>query len=233
MRRPRSTAAIRTLELWKELPRSARAHTTLRWWTAPFEELQILIPASGDVLEIGCGHGVFSTFVALSSPDRLVLGIDIDAEKIDLARTSIDGLRPDEASVRFECRPSGDIPSIDGGWDAIVFADVLYLLHPDDRARLLDRCVELLAPQGVLVVKEVDTEPRFKAWIAQLQEFLATRVLRITRGDRLDFPSIAELESQMEKGGLQTRVARLDKGYFHPHCVVVGERNRRQKSVGG
>jgi hypothetical protein len=26
----------------------------------------------------------------------------------------------------------------------------------------------------------------------------------------------------MVAGGLTTRVGRLDKGYFHPHCVVVG-----------
>jgi hypothetical protein len=86
----------------------------------------------------------------------------------------------------------------------------------------LSECVAALAPGGLLIVKEVDTKPRFKARIAQFQEFLATKVMRITDGDTLDFLSAADLETLMTSNGLSTRVSRLDRGYFHPHCVVVG-----------
>ena len=222
MKPARSAAAKRALGLWKQQPRSARVHTTIRWWTAPFEALEAEVPRTGKILEVGCGHGVFTSFLALSSTDRSVVGVDIDAEKIELAQESVRALRPDEATVRFEHRASGDVPTIEGGWDAIVFADVLYLLAPADRTRLLSECVAALAPTGLLIVKEVDTEPRFKARIAQFQEFLATKVLRITDGDALDFPSAIDLERLMKNDGLSTRVTRLDKGYFHPHCVVVG-----------
>lgn len=222
MRRPRSAAAKRALGLWKQLPRSARVHTTIRWWTAPFEALDAEVPRSGNILEVGCGHGVLTTFMALSSTSRTVVGVDIDPEKVNLASESLCGLRAGEASVRFEHRASGDIPTIDGGWDAIVFADVLYLLAPEDRSRLLSECVDALAIGGSLIVKEVDTEPKLKARISHFQEFLATKVLRITDGDVLNFPSAAQLAMLMKSEGLVTRRARLDKGYFHPHCVVVG-----------
>jgi 2-polyprenyl-3-methyl-5-hydroxy-6-metoxy-1,4-benzoquinol methylase len=131
-------------------------------------------------------------------------------------------LRPGEATISFEHRPSGEILTIEGGWDAIVFADVLYLIAPEDRSRLLSDCIAALAPGGCLIVKEVNTEPRIKAFVAQFQEFLATKVLRITDGDALDFPSATDIETLISSGGLTTRVGRLDKGYFHPHCVVVG-----------
>ena len=222
MKPPRSAAAKRALGLWKQAPRSSRVHTSIRWWTAPFEALALEIPRAGNILEVGCGHGVFTSFIALSSRSRNVVGVDIDEEKIKLAQGSLQGLRSDEATVSFEHRPSGEIPTVGGGWNAIVFADVLYLLAPEDRSRLLAECAAVLAPGGVLIVKEVDTKPRFKARIAQFQEFLATKVMRITDGDALDFPSAADLEMLMKSNGLTTRVARLDKGYFHPHCVVVG-----------
>ena len=222
MKPPRSAAAKRALGLWKKSPRSARVHTTIRWWTAPFEALEAEVPRIGNVLEVGCGHGVFTTFIALSSQRRTVVGVDINAEKVELARGSVRELRSGEASVSFEHRPTGDIPTVDGGWDAIVFADVLYLLAPEGRSKLLSECVAALAPGGLLIVKEVDTKPRFKARIAQFQEFLATKVMRITDGDALDFPSAADLETLMTSNGLSTRVSRLDRGYFHPHCVVVG-----------
>jgi len=197
-------------------------HTTIRAWTAPFEKLETFVPTEGLVLEIGCGHGLVATFLALSSTKRRVLGIDIDSQKIALATETARRLSPGEASLSFEVRESGDLPANDHGWDAIVFADVLYLIRPDDRFELLAKCAQSLSPGGVLVVKEVDTQPRFKARIAQIQEFLATRVLRITEGDNLDFPSAAELAEQLRAVGLAPAISRIDQGYFHPHCVVVG-----------
>lgn len=222
MRPPRSAAAERTLELWRPSPFSARVHTRIRWWTAPFEALEQLVPRTGDILEVGCGHGLFTTYLALSSADRNVVGIDIDAEKIALARQTAGRLRSGEARVSFSSRPSGDVPTIDGGWNAIVISDVLYLLPSDARDGLIAECAAALAAGGSLVVKEVDTEPNFKARLAQFQEYLATRILHITDGDTLDFPSVAELELAMRSGGLSTSRCALDKGYFHPHCAVVG-----------
>lgn len=226
MKRPRSAAARRTLALWREAPRSARIHTTIRWWTAPFEALEAQVPRSGNVLEVGCGHGVLTTFLALSAPERSVVGVDIDAGKITLAQQMLDQLRPDEPRPMIEHRASGDLPQADGGWDAIVFADVLYLLSPEDRARVLADCARSLAPGGVILIKEVDTVPRLKARLAQFQELLATKVFRITHGDHLTFPSAMELQRLLTDIGLSTRVSRLDKGYFHPHCLVVGTDRR-------
>ena len=222
MKPPQSDAAKRALGLWKQSSRSTRLHTAIRWWTAPFEALETEIPRSGKILEVGCGHGMLATFLALASEDRTVVGVDIDAQKIELAQESVRSLRPGEATISFEHRPSGEILTIEGGWDAIVFADVLYLIAPEDRSRLLSDCIAALAPGGCLIVKEVNTEPRIKAFVAQFQEFLATKVLRITDGDVLNFPSATDIETLISSGGLTTRVGRLDKGYFHPHCVVVG-----------
>jgi 2-polyprenyl-3-methyl-5-hydroxy-6-metoxy-1,4-benzoquinol methylase len=230
---PRSAAARRTLELWRDSPRSARVHTTIRWWTAPFEALEWDVPREGDVLEIGCGHGVLSTYLALTSPSRRVLGIDIDGEKVALARHAVARLGPDEGHVRIEHRPSGEVPRIEGGWQAIVFADVLYLTSPEGRKELLAECVDALAPGGSLIVKEVDTRPRLKAVLAQVQEFVSTRVIRITHGEEMDFPTAAELESVLEDLGLDTRARRIDQGYLHPHCVVIGVKPRDQNSVAG
>jgi 2-polyprenyl-3-methyl-5-hydroxy-6-metoxy-1,4-benzoquinol methylase len=221
---PRSPAARRVLALWDDAPRGDRFHTRARWWTAPFTALEREVPLSGDILEVGCGHGVFSTYMAVSSRSRHVVGVDIDADKIELAQRAATRLEPGEADVSFRVSPSGEVPRIEGGWRCIVFADVLYLLTRERREALLAECAEALAPGGLLVVKEVDTEPALKARIAQLQEVVATRVLRITDGDALDFPSAVELEGVLDGLGLQTLAKRIDHGYLHPHCVVLGTR---------
>ncbi len=224
MKPPRTPAARRVLALWDDAPRGDRFHTAARWWTAPFAALEREIPLSGDILEVGCGHGVFSTYMAICSRSRHVVGVDIDADKIELAQQAAARLEPGEGDVSFRVSPSGEVPRHDGGWDCIVFADVLYLLTAERRDALLAECAEALAPGGLLVVKEVDTEPALKARIAQFQEVLATRVLRITDGDALDFPSAGELRDVLDGLGLETRAKRFDKGYLHPHCVVLGTR---------
>ena len=224
MRPPRTPAARRALALWDDAPLGDRFHTRARWWTAPFAALELEVPLAGHVLEVGCGHGVFSTYLALTSHARHVVGVDIDADKSARAREAASELRPGEADVSFRVSPSGEVPQRDGGWDAIVFADVLYLLTRERREALLAECASALAPGGLLVVKEVDTQPPFKAKVAQLQEVLATRVLRITDGDALDFPSADELESVLVGLGLSTMAKRIDHGYLHPHCVVLGTR---------
>ena len=233
MRPPRTPAARRVMGLWETAERSGRLHATARWWSAPFAELELEVPLAGDILEIGCGHGVFSTYLAVTSTARRVLGVDIDADKIELARRVTAQLEPGEAHVRFEALPSGSVPRIDGGWRSIVFADVLYLLGPERRTALLAECVDALAPGGLLVVKEVDTRPRIKAGLAQAQELIATKVLRITDGHTLDFASSEELAALLVELGLSTMAKRIDHGYLHPHCVVLGTKPMRSVGVAG
>ncbi|MCU0309821.1 MAG: class I SAM-dependent methyltransferase [Acidimicrobiales bacterium] len=220
MKGPRSPAARRTLSLYDDAPRGDRLHTRLRWWSAPFADLELEVPLAGSILEVGCGHGLFSCYLAVAGRARTVLGIDVDAGKIAVADAAAAHLAPDEADVRFAV--VGDsLPRIEGGWRSIVIADVLYLLGAEGRRRLLDDCVDVLAPGGLLVVKEIDRYPVWKARLATVQELAATRVLRITEGDHVAFADPRAIADQLARRGCTTMVKRLDHGYPHPHCVVL------------
>ena len=59
-----------------------------------------------------------------------------------------------------------------------------------------DLLSEALAPGGSLVVKEIGTTPRWKFERLKLQEFMSTRVLRITKGETMQFESGEELKQQ-------------------------------------
>jgi len=177
------------------------------------------VPRSGTILEVGCGHGLFSTYLADTAPGRNVVGVDIDARKIELARSTIaDGDR-----VRFDTIADGELPP--GPFDAVVIVDVLYLFTGAQRDAMVQAAASRLAPGGVLVVKEVGTEPRFKARVAAVQERLATGVMGITQGEHHGFESVQVLADRVAATGLSVTSWRIDAGRLHPHVLVVGRRD--------
>ncbi len=190
-----------------------------RWWSCPFEAIERAVPLGGRVLEVGCGHGLLSAYLALSSPARDVTGVDIDEHKIALAERARRNLSPGEAQLSFATVEPGSFA--EGMWDTIVIADVLYLLDPASKRALLLDMVNHLAPGGAIIVKETDVRPRWKFGVNRVQEFTATRVLRITQGATLDYEPAAELAGFIESLGMTTRVQAVDRGYPHPHVLIV------------
>lgn len=221
-RRP-DAAATAALALYAGQRRSDRGHVRGRWWTAPFAAVEAELPRGGRVLEIGCGHGLFVAYAALRDPARTVHGVDIDADKIAVGQAALAPLRG-RASV--ELGRSGVVPA--GPWEAIVILDVLYLLAASAQRALLEACARELAPGGVLLVKEMGTEPAWKFRWNTIQETLAVKVLRITAGQDFDFVPPAGLEEWLGASGLVADRRRLDAGYLHPHVLIRGRKPTRE-----
>ena len=153
-RRP-TGAARAALAAYRADPLSTRVHATVRWWSAPFPAVEAALPASGRVLEIGCGHGLFSSFAAMAGPARSVVGVDIDARKIaqaQAARRRLPGV-----DLRFEVAPSGAVPA--GPWDAVVVIDMLYLLPRAEQRDLLAAAAAQLAPGRAVADQGDEPDP--------------------------------------------------------------------------
>ncbi len=180
------------------------------------------MPRAGRVLEVGCGHGLLSIYLALSSPDREVTGVDIDEAKIAEARQAGALVPAASGHAAFEVVPAGFTP--EPQWDAVVIADVLYLLGVADQERLVAAAARAVGPGGVVVLKEMALSPRWKATWNRLQETLATRVAKVTdhTGAGLHFVDPRTMAGWLEREGLQATVERVDAGYPWPHVLVVG-----------
>lgn len=212
------------LSVYGGAPPAVRAHLAVRWASCPFRRVAARVPDRGRVLEVGCGYGLFSNHLALSSPDREVLGIDIDVRKVVHGQFAAARARARGAHCELHLEPPGEVP--DGPWDAIVIVDVLYLLDADAQEGLLRTCAEQVALGGVLVVKEMATTPRWKAIWNTAQETLSVRVLHITAGDRLTFLRPQVLGGWMEEDGLAVTHTDVSRGYPHPHHLITGARRR-------
>ena len=212
----------RARRLYDAAPRRIRAHLWLRWATCPFDAVAQVVPTSGHVLEVGCGHGSFANYLALSRLTRDVVGIDVDERKIRHSLTAAERARAHGAKVAFSLTAPGRIPP--GPWDCILIIDVLYLLEPDRQRALLRDCASLLAPGGVLVVKEMGCHPRWKLAWNVLQETVSVRLLRITRGGRVFLLPPDRYADWMARDGLRVSQESLHRGYPHPHHLLVGHR---------
>jgi 2-polyprenyl-3-methyl-5-hydroxy-6-metoxy-1,4-benzoquinol methylase len=209
----------RVLSLYKDSTLVTRAHVRVRWATCPFEAVAAEVPASGRILEVGCGHGLLSLLLAVTSAARDVHGIDVDEDKLDAARAA--AVRAD-VTASFEAVHGGELP--DGPWDGIAIVDVLYLLDADAQRALLASCAERLAPGGSLIVKEMAPVPKWKAAWNHAQEVAAVKLLGITEGSELTFLPPAELAAAMAGAGLDVRERPLHRHYPHPHHLLVGRR---------
>jgi 2-polyprenyl-3-methyl-5-hydroxy-6-metoxy-1,4-benzoquinol methylase len=198
-----------------------RLHLALRWRTCPFPEVAAWVPSAGAILDAGCGHGLFALYLALTGPARRVTAVDIDDDKLAVARRAAITAGVDDRvsfeSVEPDWRPEGT-------WDAVVEVDMLYLLGGARAREWIERAASTLAPGGRLVVKELDVVPEWKARWSELQELLATRVLQITEGEELELIPCDDVGDAMRTAGLAVDVRRLDRGRLHPHYVALGSR---------
>lgn len=221
--RARTSTSREVLSLYRDAPAAVRAHVRVRWATCPFRAVAAQLPLGGRVLELGCGHGLFSLLAAVSSPERVVVGVDVDGRKVEHARMAAALARQRGADCRIATAPPGEVP--EGPWDAVVVVDVLYLLDAGAQRRLLAECARRLAPGGVLAVKEMALAPAWKFRWNRVQETLAVRVMGLTAGSG-DFTFLppAQHGEWMAADGLEVGQLSLQRGYPHPHHLVIGRR---------
>ena len=171
------------------------------------------VPNKGFIVDLGCGHGLFACVLRESSPSRRVLGIDLDAKKIDVARGAIQ----DTQWLRFEV---GDIvQDVPPKCDAVTIVDVLYLLSFEQQEQVLRNAATALGEGGPLVVKaqERRLDPRYALTYAQE---LVTVGLGFTRGgrERFYFPTREEAMGMFERAGFVVDVVEMP---LRPYTDVV------------
>jgi len=184
----------------------------LRWWHANIPGIERLLPRRGRILDLGCGHGFIANYLALVSPEREVIGVDLSETRIRLADRGL-------PNVRFV---RADVLQWSGGTaDGILIADLLHHLNShEEQEGVLRRAVALLRPGGTLVVKEIATRPRWKFCVT-------TAVDRVFYPQR-DYLFLAEerVLALLRGMGMEAHTVRLDT--FRPlsHVAYVSAGGR-------
>jgi len=138
--------------------------TRIRFWTGSFVQVEQEVPTNGKILDLGCGYGIFANYLAVCSPQRKVIGIDTDGNKIKFADHGI-------ANTSFQI---GDATKMHvKNLDAILLLDVLHHLNSyKDQERLIYSCMNMLKSNGRLFIIEVNNKPFWKLVLGRTTDAL-------------------------------------------------------------
>jgi 2-polyprenyl-3-methyl-5-hydroxy-6-metoxy-1,4-benzoquinol methylase len=177
------------------------------------------------IIDLGCGHGIFLALIAFALseqnlPSPKLIGIDLADDKIALARRAFEKA---ELKADLEVRDIADFEP--GAANAISILDVLYLVPLEAWDSIFQNCYTALKPNGVLILKEMNRDKEIKFQILCLEETLAVKVLRITKGNNFTFPRREEIRAKLESAGFKIEEeAALDQGYHVPHMLWMARK---------
>ncbi|MBI2773165.1 MAG: methyltransferase domain-containing protein [Chloroflexi bacterium] len=202
-----TTAALeRAVHRYRQAPLLARWLVHGRAFLADLARIEQYVPRHGFIVDLGCGHGLFANLLMESSPQRRVLGVDLDPRKVEVARATVG----DREGLRFEVEDIVAVPP--PRCDAVTIVDVLYLMPPDDQERVLRNAAGALAEGAPLLVKsqEARIDPRYGLTYAQ--EVVAVS-LGLTRGvrRRFHFPAREEALAMFQRAGFRAEVIEMPR----------------------
>ena len=176
--------------------------------------------SSSTIVEIGCGRG--ASTVALAEQGATVLGIDVDADRIEIARLrcAAHGL-----NAEFAVANAADLAtSVDDGTSWIVFWASLEHMTISERLSALASAWRLLEPGGLLTIVETpnrlwldDSHTSYLPYFNWLPDDLAFRYSRFSPRD--GFRDVYEEESH----ATMLHFLRRGRGAsFHEFDLAIG-----------
>lgn len=212
---PKLRARIRFVkEKFARCERSARSFAR---WKLRLDRIFELLSAedlgSGPVIDLGCGYGITLCFVAYEESQRKLIGCDLDAHRISVAREAL-GDRNVDVSVadirHFELPPAG----------LIMIMDVLQYLTAAEQCAVLQRCCAALEPNGVLAVRVHDLDCGRRSKITLGFE----RLIFSGSGVRPLMLPISEYRRVLQAAGMQLKEVRFKNRLPLAHVLLIARK---------
>lgn len=172
-----------------------------RWFIVPFNQIESYLPKRGTIVDIGCGEGVMATLLAVSSPERKVIGLDINKKKIKLALEVSQKIQ--NLSFNLQDAINQNLPKANG----FILSDFLHHIQLSKHRLFLRRLINHLEREGVIVIKEIDLKDGVRSKISRFFDFLFYPL------EKVSFINSEELTDFLTRLGLKVRVIKVKKWF--------------------
>ena len=165
-----------------------------------------LIPAQGQITDIGCGFGPLCYMLSLLSEDREILGIDYDEDKIALAQHG--WLRNEHLQFRHGNALEYPLPES----DVFILNDMLHYMSYEHQRTLLLKCADRLRLQGMIIIRDGNSANTSKHRLTRFTELLSTRIFNFNRTTgELHFTTETQLREIAVTCGMNVEIIPNDK----------------------
>ena len=165
-----------------------------------------LIPAQGQITDIGCGFGPLCYMLSLLSEDRDILGIDYDEDKIALAQHG--WLRNEHLQFRHGNALEYPLPES----DVFILNDMLHYMSYEHQRTLLLKCADRLRSQGMIIIRDGNSANTSKHRLTRFTELLSTRIFNFNRTTgELHFTTETQLREIAVTCGMNVEIIPNDK----------------------
>ena len=177
------------------------------------EEIEQYLPRQGVVLDVGCGFGLFSFFFTQCAQDRKMIGVDVNANRIDMAKKVRDELALSQ-QIEFHVSDVADYP-FQEAVNAIVVLDLLHHVPEETALRLLASFHRILQDDGILIIKDITAKP----WLKMAFTWLLDKLMDFRAP--LRYYSKDEMTLLIEAQGFDVKVHRLIDILPYPHIMYI------------
>lgn len=193
--------------LYKKASLQLKAYIFMRQLIAGFDRLYPYLQDKGILIDVGCGYGVVSNLISLRRRNLEIYGIDIDKKRILEAQKTVGNRK----NIQFQVADLRNITSLPEA-DVIIFFDVFHHIPKQHHESLLKIALSSLKKGGTILVKDINTFPRWKYWINYIHDTLLN-------GGSLHFRSRQDWQSMITKYAKITYSETY--GFLYPHMLFV------------
>ncbi len=171
------------------------------------------------LLDIGCGIGLLGQYLHALGVVPRYLGVDNDPRKIDAGQRALQQIGPQHQLQLVQA----DGVSKQALRGHVVMLDVLHYVPLEHQRALLENAVMHLAPDGLLIVRNVLRERSWRYGFTRISEFFlgASGWMRV---GAQHYPSADELRTPLEAAGLQVDIQPLHGNTPFDSYLLVARR---------
>lgn len=159
-----------------------------------------ILPDAGKIVDLGCGYGFMTQTLAFAGPMRNLIGMDYDSSKIEIAQN----VPHKPQNLTFKCADVMEFNESEA--QAFIVSDVLHYLKPEEQNQLLQKMVQNLLPNGVILIRDGDASLQKRHRGSVLTEIFSTKSgFNKTRND-LNFITTDFIRDFASKEGLNLEI---------------------------